>query len=65
MINTSILPMHPKWVLIDKMAVDRDLFILHICTAESPHADMEVKREKNRVVITDHSDTKQLSSPTT
>jgi hypothetical protein len=35
MINTSILTMHPKWLLIDKMAVDRDLFMLHISTAES------------------------------
>jgi len=37
-IKTSILTcvLHPKWVLIGKMAVDRDRFMLYVRTAESP-----------------------------
>jgi hypothetical protein len=29
------------------MAVARDRFILHVCTADSPHEEVEGKREKN------------------
>ena len=55
-INTSILTyvVHHNWVLIGKMAVERDRFMLHVYTAESPHAEIEGKGEKNGV-ITDYS----------
>ena len=46
--------MYPKWVLISKLAVARDGFMLHIFTAESPNAEVEEKGEKNGV-ITDYS----------
>jgi hypothetical protein len=39
--------------------------MLRLCTAYSPHAEVEGQREKNRAVITDYSDTKKLGSPTT
>jgi len=65
-IKTSMLTYvaHPKWVLKGKMAVDRDRFMLHVCTAESPHAEIEGNGEKNGVITTDYSDTKKLGSPT-
>jgi hypothetical protein len=32
------------------MAVVRDRFILHVCTADSPHAEVEGNGEKNGVI---------------
>jgi hypothetical protein len=52
--NTLTYVVHPKWVLIGKLAVARDRLMLHVCTVESPHAEVEGKGEKNGV-ITDYS----------
>ena len=62
-IKTSIMTylVHPKWMLIGKMAVDRDRFMLHVCATESPHAKIKGNGDKKRVITTD---TKKLGSPT-